>query len=501
MRIIALAAGAALLAGCGTTTDSPEPAASGEWTTTTFAGESGADSPMVLATEGDDLLVVTVSDKGVLRSGLSSDGGELEAGEPVETGTEYLWLGGAAAHDGGWFTLGTNPVDFEPVGFRSDDGLTWEKVAVDGFTGPADINSIVATDGALVAVGSYRDDEQPDMGGFRATAWRSEDGSTWAEVPLPEATGESYADGVAATDAGLVAVGGSDGSGAVWTSTDAGATWSRSQDPDLDGTYAISGPAAQGGVVVVSTTPGDSGRPGILRSDDGGESWSSAAVPPPSEGSEGYAPVWAGGGRFFTVTSTFLEPWESPEVCYADIELCRQDSAVTLYTSADGDTWQRVDTSGIGSGEDAEVDEVTGTEDGRVVAVQGRYEDGVLLHTWPADAPLPVTDAPGAPPAVEMVEVPRDGELEPGVRYHAPLFVHCGMDWLYLGDRAWLRTDDGPDVETGAGDVGDPDWPIAQQTIFGYATLTDDGVVEYSIGDGEVIATYEPAQRRPPGCD
>ena len=45
------------------------------------------------------------------------------------------------------------------------------------------------------------------------------------------------------------------------------------------------------------------------------------------------------------------------------------------------------------------------------------------------------------------------------------------------------------------------DWPVAQQTIFGFATLVGDEVVEYSIGDGEVIATYAPATEDPPGCE
>jgi hypothetical protein len=96
--------------------------------------------------------------------------------------------------------------------------------------------------------------------------------------------------------------------------------------------------------------------------------------------------------------------------------------------------------------------------------------------------------------------VPEDGVLEPGVRYRAPLYVHCGMDWLYLGDDAWRRSDDGPDLETGAGDTPDPSWPVAGQTILGSATLVDD-VVEYSLDDGTVIATYERTREQPPGCD
>ncbi|MBW3605555.1 MAG: hypothetical protein KY460_11735, partial [Actinobacteria bacterium] len=43
-------------------------------------------------------------------------------------------------------------------------------------------------------------------------------------------------------------------------------------------------------------------------------------------------------------------------------------------------------------------------------------------------------------------------------------------------------------------------WPVARETIFGYATLVGDDLIEYSIGDGEIIATCAPATEDPPGC-
>jgi hypothetical protein len=78
-------------------------------------------------------------------------------------------------------------------------------------------------------------------------------------------------------------------------------------------------------------------------------------------------------------------------------------------------------------------------------------------------------------------------EPEVGVEYAAPLYTHCGMDWLYLGEEPWERTDDGP--EHGGGG-----------TVYGFATLTEDGTVEYSLDDGEVIATYGPPTREPEPC-
>ncbi|RHW26908.1 hypothetical protein D0Z08_11995 [Nocardioides immobilis] len=88
------------------------------------------------------------------------------------------------------------------------------------------------------------------------------------------------------------------------------------------------------------------------------------------------------------------------------------------------------------------------------------------------------------------------------VRYHEPMYVHCGMEWLWVGDGTWRRTDDGPGVETGAGQGAPEDWPLAeaQQTLYGYATVRADGTMEYSLEDGTIIATYE-RRNGAPGCE
>ena len=132
--------------------------------------------------------------------------------------------------------------------------------------------------------------------------------------------------------------------------------------------------------------------------------------------------------------------------------------------------------------------------------VGGRVEGGVGTWTWPDAATLPTEDEPAVP--TTGVETLGEGEEPERSRsYGIPLYIHCGMDWLYVGGRAWRRTDAGPDTETGAGDELPADWPVAQQMIFGIATLVGDDLIEYSIGDGEVIATYARTSERPPGCD
>lgn len=498
------------LAGCGAEKgESSTTGATGEWRAQVLEGVPGVDFPTVLHADDRGVLVAMLSDDGTLQTHLSVDGARFEAGEPLETGREFAGLGGAVSFDDGWYALGsggTERVDgdeqatFEAFALRSDDGLTWQDVPVTGFAGPVDVNALVELDGVLVASGAYRGAADPSMGGFQPMVWTSDDGAAWHETELPGVVddGESYVADLAVSDGRLVAVGSTGGHGMVWTSDDHGVTWAADRSEAVRGAYSVNRVAAQGPVTLVSTMPSD-GAPLILRSTDRGSTWARAAHQPPAEDIEGYAPLWAGGGRFFTVTSVFVESWQEPEVCYADITVCQQDSQVTLYASDDGDTWSRIDTSGIGAGEDGEVDEVVGRPDGAVLALRGAG-DHVTVHTWPAGADLP-TEAESEAPRAELVQVGEGEQPEVGVRYHAPLYLHCGMDWLYLGDQPWQRVDGGRGVETGAGDEVPAGWPVAQQTLFGYATLTAPDRLEYSLEDGEVIATYALTEQQPPGCD
>ncbi len=510
MRILLAALGAILLTACGTQVgDEPgrRPASEGEWVSHPLKGEPGVDFPMVVATTDREALVVMMSDEGVLQSHVGGAAG-FRAGPPLRTDVEYVGLGGAASIDGRWVTLGTGGVAqvdgdeallFEPVSYTSTDGLSWEEQPVEGFSAPADLAGLVAVDGSLVAAGAYRDDEDPSMGGFRPVVWHSDDGRSWTEVELPDtvADGDSYVSALSVVDGRLLATGSTDGHGMLWGSDDAGRTWTSLTDEKILASYSLSDLAVQGTRALVSTTPGDGEAPEILTSGDRGDSWSVSAGQPSQDDVEGYAPLWAGGGRFFTLTSTPAGGWEDPGTCYADIDQCLEEPRAVLHVSGDGDTWQPVDT--VDMGDDDRLGEIFGGPDGEVL-VLGQTAQGAVVSAWPSDVDLPLGEPAGEPGTVDLVTVPEDGTLEPGVRYHQPLYVHCGMDWLYLGDRAWRRTDGGPDFETGAGDIPDESWPVAGQTIYGYATLVDD-VVEYSIGDGEVIATYEQVPEAPPGCD
>jgi hypothetical protein len=175
-----------------------------------------------------------------------------------------------ATHRGSWFAVGER-VDAEGGGaavgvvWRSDDGTDWTTVADDlavgdgtvsdvavrddtmvvvGFgvadglmwTGPIDgplrpvdgsafaqsaIQGVAATDAGFVAVGR-------GLGDLRPYVWRSVDGDRWTRTALDDDVfpPDDAIHDLAAVDGGLLAVGASPDGGVVWTSDD-GDTWTR----------------------------------------------------------------------------------------------------------------------------------------------------------------------------------------------------------------------------------------------------------------------------------
>jgi hypothetical protein len=501
---------------CGDETGAPT--AGGGWTEQRVDVGKLAESPVGVVTDGGDVLVVTLGEGAVLRSHLSRDGGAFETGQPMEIeGGGYPSFADPVQLGDAWWLIGTGgmtgdepdeEMEFAPRVLRSDDGLTWEPLDVTGIPAPVDLNDVAAVDDVLVAVGSKRNGVDTGKGAsFEGAVWRSEDGATWSEavlpgvVPLPDYEDESSVAHVTVSGERLLAGGGAGDHAAIWSSEDAGATWAQIESPELAELYRVSGLAANGSTVVVSGSDGDSGEGSrILRSVDGGATYAVATDQPATAG-EGFAPLYDGGGHFFTVSRPGFVGLGEPEQCYADVANCYygDEADVTLvYASSDGDTWSVLDSP------EPDGDRLLGVAGADDLVLAYASDSGIVVNGWPGGAALPEGQVPEEPERVELVTVPKGADPEPGVRYHAPLYVHCGMDWLYLGDKPWQRTDGGPDLETGAGDAPAVDWPMAGETIYGFATLIDGGVVEYSIGDGddaEVIATYEKTGVRPPGCD
>ena len=465
----------------------------GAWDTQRLVAEVGVDQAPLLATAGDDALVLAVSEQGSILSYLSTEGRPFEAGEPLATDLGFVQLGDVVAlPDGGWFTLGSGgtvesdggtEVAFDLVAFRSADGLAWEQVEVTGFAHPVEINDLAVLDDTLVAVGAYKTAADPGMGGFEGRVWTSTDAASFTQIDLGGVRpphgyrDESYAGHLVVTGDRLLAAGRIGGSAAVWTSDDGARTWQQVADPALDEVYDISGLAAVGDVVLAGV--GD-GSVTALRSTDHGSQWAPVSALPVAGDESGWAPVWADQDRFWTLTGIDDTSWSEPEVCYADLDQCGQAPAPRLATSPDGSAWTAVDLPD-------DPDEITGTTDGRVL-VLATDGDGLVVHTLAAGTSPPTAPTPAEPNRVELVTLDEGENPETGVRYHAPMYVHCGMSWFWFGDATWQRTDDGPDVETGAGDSAPESWPLVGQVLYGYAALADADHLEHSIDD-EVIAT------------
>lgn len=498
-----------VLAACGEESSAPERTGAA-WRTEHLAGEVSVDFPTLLVSDDDDALVLMLSDDGVLQSQVSRDGASFEAGEPLDLGEGYGVLGDVVRlDDGTWFALGSAGSEkvrgdeeptYRPLALRSDDGLTWERTSVTGFADAVEINDLEVVAGRIFAVGDYRTLADPGQGGFEARAWTSVDGRSFEEARLPgvrpyqDYDDESYAGHVVSVGDDLLASGRVGRSAALWRSDDAGATWSTVSTPALKGAYAVAGLRADGSTVVATVSADTQ----AIRSGDGGRTWEPVRSLPARQEADGWAPRWSGAGRFFTLTGIDDESWSRPEVCYADIDQCGYDQqpAPRLVGSTDGSSWTAI---ALPNGQEASA--IAGTHDGRLLAMV-EDEGGVAVLTWPAGTELPVAPEPARPETVALVTLAEGDRPEVGMRYNAPMFVHCGMEWLWFGGATWQRTDGGPGVETGAGQDAPDGWPLAagQQTLYGYATVRADGVLEYSLEDGTVIATYE-RRSGAPGCD
>ncbi len=295
---------------------------------------------------------------------------------------------------------------------------------------------------------------------------------------------ESYAGSVAVVGDRLLAAGRVGRSAALWSSEDAGTNWQQVQDPTLASSYAVRSLAVVDDVVVASVEGNDAG---LLRSADGGNAWTTVEGLPEAGEDEIASPVWSSGTRLWTLTHVDDYSWNKPEVCYADLSQCGKSPPPLMMASTDGVDWTAVLSLGGYDG-------ITGTTSGRVIALEGNTPK-LSVHTLTAGAEPPAAPTRTEPETVRLDTVPRNGSPTVGVRYHAPMYLHCGMDTFHLGSTVWQRTDDGSDLETGAGDRPIEDWPVVGQMLYGYATLTAEDVLEYSIDGGEVIATYEPAKR------
>lgn len=463
------------------------------WTTTELLTR-GPDSNVRLASVGDNLLIMTSSGQKVT--------GWVDAGDgwvrsEIDRGTDGSHLDVEAmgvVPDGVLAVVNYHESPYPELWF-STDGSSWERLAVDGFDLPASTSAVAATDTAVFVTGALRTQENP----FTPVIWRSEDLATWTMTEV-DIRGD-----IVAVGSELLATGeGSDGA-VLWRSDDDGRSWDSVPAPDFggseDGMY-LDMAVGNGVIVAVGATWDSAGREGlvIVNSTDDGGSWVRQELDPgTADGLErSYRVQWAG-GAFWIITSRWFDTWEDPDRCYVDLASCQAFSEPVVLRSEDGFEWAEVDLSALGPPEYYDLHAVAETADG-VVFVGS--EQNLLVWNWPSNASPPLQSPPDALEEAELDLARYDEELEAGVTYRYPLYIHCGMGYLGgMNDRYWYLVD-APygNVETGAGQQPDPSWPVADQTIFGFITLTDENTIEYTIGNGTVIGVYQPSDDEPPGC-
>jgi hypothetical protein len=470
-------------------------------------GEEPGDSEAVAATNDATTVLVAGFEAGEARAWVSGRRGEFSSAEIEGTDDETLWIHDVVAFDTGFVAVGNGYPSFVPRLWRSADGSAWKLVPTTGLSEPADIQRLVPTPAGLVAIGARRVGDEADeaAGGemFAPSIWASPDGVSWSERASPVSGDGAHLVDVVALDSELVAITLTNGALQAWRSTDDAATWSEGRVQGANQSMSITSLATDGRVVLGLGSLGQNpiqGSPAVLRSDDGGRSFTVSPLDNRIQGALGSlgAETTFANGAWWAATNRYIDPFSDPDACYRDLDSCRDGAKAVLLTSLDGVTWSELDTSSM-IGPYGQFSSVVDTPGGPLVI--GRDEH-LTTWRWPDAAAPPSLPAHVAPPPLDTPLVNWGGTIEPGLTYRYALGIHCGMDVLgELNGTYWYRVDsDAPAPETGAGDQPPPHWPVAEQSIFGYVTLVDADTIEYTIGDGEVIATYEPSDVEPPGC-
>ncbi len=297
--------------------------------------------------------------------GFIAVGGGFEAGQ--EVGTAAIWV--------------------------SQDGRTWQSVALLGPAATGIPRSITATPDGYVAVGSGC---CPD----RAAVWLSSDGFAWERLPDQPGFADTAMLGVTWQDDQLVAVGCSAQlecfGGLSWTSSD-GRTWSQPVALDLM-PVAVSATAA-GAMAVGSSEPYE-GSATVAVSVDG-SAWSEASIIAPSGSLDAAIDAPVG---ILTVGGTTDS---------------RNGRATTLaFTSPDGLAWEPLEGEGL---EGVWVEDVTATPGGWLLTGWSTKRAGQVPATlWTTDL---ATFSP----------VPFPREMKEGGSLHAGAVASDGTTMVVVG--------------------------------------------------------------------
>lgn len=372
-----------------------------------------------------------------------------------------------------------------------EDGLSWAPMDITGLDKPGDPNSIVSVGEVVLIGGALRVNRVAGASPFSPAIWRSEDLVTWVPSEI-----ETWSSGVVydivLTGETLLAVGTDRDGAATWHSADLGLSWSRSSiapdGVDDEGwdlrTLAVKGET----VIAVGERAIDisSSELLIVISSDSGMTWATVSDESvPRVEIDRLTSVVATDRGFWLLGRRSPLALDYPSICYTDLPACDGEERSLLYYSNDGRSWSQVDTSVIGPRGISQIAAAAGGSEGlRILA----FPDGNEVWAWqsrqapPFRTGSPVSESPSYP------RISESGLPEIGVTYRYPFGVHCGIDLLGPIDGEWWSLV----TSTRGRWPTNEEWPIARETLFGMLTLIDSDTIEYSIGDGEVIATYEP---------
>jgi hypothetical protein len=386
--------------------------------------------------------------------------------------------------------------------WHSTDGQSWVAMSSSGLDQPADVLAMAASGSVVVAVGALRTGEDPSQGPFEPVIWHTRDLESWTMVRPEMGAGlEGVVQEVVATSTGFLPLGRVDGQAVAWRSDDGGESWTSSDPAASDGGSLELDKLAYDGTTMVGIRQswGIEGPPGLggAVSSDDGVTWARWSIDGPAAEGLRWPGVFHAGGFFWIVSSRSFQAFQNQDSCYADVSRCGMSEPV-LFRSPDGAAWSEIDLGAAnlppGFGIDAVIEHRGGI---------GLVGSAGQLSVWsgPPGADLPVGswESPD-PPETELVD--GDAVLEIGVTYRYPLYIHCGMSFLASFNNTHWHLESGPPAEVEEGqEVLNPEWPIAQQTIFGFVTMVDSETVEYSIPSGEVIGVYRADDRRPRACN
>lgn len=205
---------------------------------------------------------------------------------PVDGG--YTWVSDVSAGGPGLVAVGNGAVPASSACGRELGGRVWTSAngadwAEQSSGGLADVRleKVVQAGGKVYALGTTEaacdSDGQPTY-----ATWTSADASTWTRLADSSALDGSFVTSVIDADGVLLAFGmyqqadPPDGSGAfetrIWRATENG--WSQLASFD----QAAAGRAVASGHIVLATTFDREGKSRLLRSEDGGQTWSETAV-------------------------------------------------------------------------------------------------------------------------------------------------------------------------------------------------------------------------------